>query len=300
MKISYLYDQGSAQYREDGLFIADPFCGVLDGVSAPFGPKHPIRKFNGLSGGEFVARSVEQFFSTATPESYLSAFMAISQANNFVRNLQEKAGVEIKADKLAGATFAIALLNQDYVEVIQAGDCFALWVMKNGLIDITKNQVRLHDTEMQSTILKLQREVAHKLYGIQLEKATVEQRNIIRGEMWNRFFSILSEARIQDVNRLDSPRCYGLLNGQPELLDATFRICFNRNEIQAILLFSDGMVPWEAMKEMADEEVAEKVLADYREGGLPHLLRIARGIENRVKMVNYTDSAEATAIAIEF
>ena len=105
MKISYLYDQGSALFREDGLIVSYPFFGVLDGVSAPFSSKYPMQKFGGLSGGEFVARAVERFFSTIInvgsirteifaepPESRLS--MAVSEANNLVRGLQRRAGVE--------------------------------------------------------------------------------------------------------------------------------------------------------------------------------------------------------------
>ena len=78
------------------------------------------------------------------------------------------------------------------------------------------------------------------------------------------------------------------------------RLGFDRSKLQAILLFSDGMVPWETMKEMDDEEIAQRVWSDFQEGGLPHLLQIARGIEKHVEVLNYTDSAEATAIAIEF
>ena len=59
--------------------------------------------------------------------------------------------MKIRANKLAGATFAIAWLNQDYVEIVQAGDCFALFVEKDGSIGITRNQVRYHDGEMNDT-----------------------------------------------------------------------------------------------------------------------------------------------------
>jgi hypothetical protein len=78
------------------------------------------------------------------------------------------------------------------------------------------------------------------------------------------------------------------------------RLGFNRNELKAILLFSDGMVPWEKMRGMDDKEIAQSVWCDFRKGGLPYLLQVARGIEKHVEVVNYTDSAEATGLAIEF
>jgi len=314
MKVSYLYDQGSAQYREDGLFIAGPLFGVLDGVSAPFSPKHRPKKFlGGLSGGEMIVRVVETFVSTVTLSHYgeilCLAPMAlpeqplvkeISAANAAVRQAQKSNGVDVDdVGGLAGATFAITKVGNE-VEIIQGGDCFALWETKKGDVTITKNQVRRHDTEMNDTILRLQREVASELYSINLEEATVEQRNKIRGKMWTRFCPILKAARQEDVNNPKSSRCYALLNGQPEVTRVWFYRTLPRKNLRTLILFTDGMVPWQAIKGMSDEEIAGRVLADYREGGLPHLLRVARGIEKRVEAVNYTDSAEATAISIEF
>lgn len=60
MKVSCIYDQGSAPYREDWLFLCDPFFGVLDGVSAPYSKKYSPRMFNGMSGGEMASRVIEK------------------------------------------------------------------------------------------------------------------------------------------------------------------------------------------------------------------------------------------------
>lgn len=314
MKVSHLYDQGSASDREDGMFVSNSHFAVLDGVSAPYGPKYPMRKFDGMSGGEMVARVVEQFFGTVMlsrygetlglpsiilPEQSLEG--ELGAANLAVREAQYNAGVDVEdAGELAGAAFAIARIGEETVEIAQVGDCFALWVNYDGKPRITQNQVREHDTAMNDEILRLQREVAKEYFGIALEEAAPEERQRIRGETWNRFCPFLKEARRRDTNNIASPCCYGLMDGQPEFSDMMVAFELPRRELRALLLFSDGMVPWEAMKGMTDGEVAERVYASYKEGGLAYLLRIARGIECRVANVNYMDNAEATAIALDF
>ncbi len=301
MKVSFLYDQGSAPYREDGLFLAEPLFGVLDGVSAPYALAGPARKFQGMSGGEFVARTVEQcFVYLRSPKNPSALRDLVLEVNQEVRRQQQAAGVPFNAGELAGAAFAVARVGGGYVEVVQAGDCFALWAMKDGSVGITRNQVRAHDTVMNAEIEHIQRKVASELFGVVLEEATPEERSQIRGEMWNRFSPRLKEARRQDVNSPASPRGYGFMNGDPRLKEMMVFLTIPRSELRALLLFSDGMVPWEAMKGMTDEEIAHRVYTDYLEGGLAHLLRIARGIECRVANVNYMDSAEATAIALNF
>ena len=309
MKVFDLYDQGSFARREDGKFLCDPFLGVLDGVSAPYSPAYPQKMFPlkggvELSGGEFVSRFTEYYFLSKAADR-------IRMKNSNVEEIMEKIscaaayilnwyGVQGDAGESPGVTFAIAEIGNNYVDVVQAGDCFALWELENGLFGITRNQVRNHDTAMNSEIERIQWEVARELFGVALEDASEEQHGKIRGEMWNRFCLALKEARRQDANNPESPRCYGLLNGDSRLAEVMFKKTFLRSELRIILLFSDGMVPWEVMKDKSDVEVAEQVYADYKKGGLPYMLQVARGIERRVANVNYVDSAEATAIALDF
>lgn len=298
MKVNFLYDMGSAQYREDGMVADRRIFGVFDGVSAPYSGAPEL--FDGLSGGELLVRFVENSFGACDvdTDSLMSNMKYVCEELAYM--LEEK-GIDVSdARQTPGTTFAVAKIFDDMIEIVQGGDCFVLVVFKDGRIEITKNHVRLHDTEMNEIILRTQREVAKEMFGIELEKAEPEQRGKIRGEMWKRFRDLLAEARRQDVNNPDSPRCYPLLNGSEVVRDLLYFHVFRREEAKTILLFSDGMVPWNAMKGMSDEEVAARVYADYKEGGLVHLLRIARGIEKKVEAVNYTDSAEATAIAIEF
>lgn len=290
---------------EDGHFVALPFVGVLDGASEPHDKDHPRMRFCGgrLTGGELVSRITEGFFiQQSTRDNVLDLDLG-----DLILEASKLAGDEFRAKGLSlhdtgvlpGATFAIAKIGEGEVEIIQAGDCFALWA-KGGEIEATPNQIRGHDNEFKSLIERLQRRIAKEKYGIELEKATPEQSKIIREEMWLEFRPEWQKGRARDINNPSSPQCYGLLNGQTELEQAWIRKTIPRNKLSNLLLFTDGMVPYETYKEKNDMEIVREIYAAYRRGGLPESLRIVRLTEEKFRAVAWTDAAEAAAVAIDF
>jgi hypothetical protein len=172
--------------------------------------------------------------------------------------------------------------------------------LKSGKLVVSPNQVRAHDTEMNAHIERIQREVAQEMFGLALEDVPQEKRGQVRNEMWDRFYPILLEARRKNVNRLESPQGYGLLNSQHELLDLMWKRTFRHDEVATLLLFSDGIVPWSVMKSTDDEEIGRIVLAEFKRRGLAGLLLSARGIEEQTVGTSYINQAEATAIALVF
>lgn len=299
MKVSLLYDQGTAPYREDGLIaIGNKLFGVLDGVSPPYAPKYPPRIFNGMSGGEMVSRLCENICHRQLEMNLKTLILFL---NAEVRKAQQDMGVNVNdAGELAGVTFAFTMLSQDKITVVQAGDCMAVVELRSDEIIVTPNQVRRHDKAMNAEIEQLQREVAQELFGLQLENIPDEKRRQVRGEMWNRFYHILTAARRQDVNNQASPRGYGLLNGQPQLAEMIWGETFDLKAVTTILLFSDGIIPWVFIKSTDDGEIGKTVLAEFKHRGLAGLLLKTRGIEEKTAAVNYMDAAEATAVAIDF
>lgn len=299
MKISYIYDQGSSKYREDGLFVCEPFFGVLDGVSAPYSPAHPPEIFNGgMSGGEMVSRVVEKQF--AKIKSLRSLQEAVLLASRDVARKQLRQKVPFDGGKLAGASFAITKITSDRIEIIQGCDAFALWVMKDGSVGIAEAQNERSETFLNDKVVELMREVASER-GFDLEAIDDETRSEVRAEMWDRFYPILLETRREYVNNPSFRDSYGLLNGQPELEHKWCHMGFPRREVRTLLLFTDGMVPWwGSLEGLPIEEVARMVHETYSEGGLVGLFARARGIEEKSRATSYIDTAEATAIAIEF
>lgn len=142
-KHSAIYDQGSSSYREDGLIFAEQISGVLDGVSAPFSPQHPIRLFKGLSGGEMVSRYCE-----LTAYECRTIFYKDLPLRQFLESLVLRIAVRLNAagltsddlkdgGALPGATFALARLFDEKIEVVQAGDCVAVIELRNSEIVVS-------------------------------------------------------------------------------------------------------------------------------------------------------------------
>ncbi len=317
MKVNKIYDHGSSPYWEDGLVIAPPRYAVFDGVSAPFSPDTPIKLFGGingikgLSGGEMTARLIEGVFRAARsfPEATIErVFLAASAA---VGGFQVEAGIPLDdAGKLAGATFAGVKVDETVGRVygLQGGDVFALIAYRNGRIFLTQNQVQGHDTVMNAMINDFKRKIAEE-HRTTLEKAKDDKAlwDSIIGEMWNRFRLPLERARREDVNNQNGPRGgYALLNGQGTVKRLWVSFSLPRESVETIILFSDGLVPWEGvLKKHSGDQIASWIYENFKLGGreeegLRYLLNIARGIEKDTFVEGYTTNAEATAIALEF
>ncbi len=278
--------------------------GVLDGVSMPYSPQHPPKMFDGLSGGEMVARHCE--FECKVQSGHIDPSLreVIGNASLSLALRLNEAGLALcdleDAGSLPGAAFAIARLFEDKIEIVQARDCMVIVEFKNGEIIVSPNKARANDTEMHAHIERLQREIAQETFNLVLEEVPEDKRAQVRGEMWNRLYHILIAACRRDVNRRESPSGYGILNGQLELLDLLWEHTFPRDEVATLLLLSDGMIPWTVMRSTNDTEIGRTVLAEFKRRGLAGLLLSARGTEKQTVATSYTDQAEATAVALVF
>ena len=281
MKVSFIYDQGSSEHREDGAIVSSPFFGVLDGVSAPYSPAHPPKIFNeGVSGGELVARVVEKQFARLSKLNSLRE--TVIQVNRAVVRKQLRHRVPFNGGELAGASFAIAKVDDDWVEIIQGCDAFALWVLHDGTIGMTETQNMAIETYLNRKTVDIMREVARER-GLDLEAIDDVARNEIRAEMWDRFYPILVEYRREHVNNPDSASGYGLLNGQSQLEKMWFSTTLPKNEARTLILFTDGMVPWwGGLEGLSTKEVARQVYETYCEGDVLHGCR--RGDRNRSRV----------------
>lgn len=297
---TFLYDRGSSTVYEDGLIVKAPFYGVVDALSAPFCSTHPQRRYGALTGGEAVARAIESVVEALAPEATLDQLL--DRATACIRALHAFHGVSsstASVSSLAGATIAVAKVEADATHVAQLGDSFAIWRLRDGQIGMTPNQVRGHDTRMNAAVSQLMAEIARER-GVDLAQVNPSDLGRIRGEMWNRFYSVLRAARDQDVNNSDNPDGYGLLNGQESFRQMLFRRSFPVGTLTSLLLVSDGMIPWEIMKGASEEEIATQVCSLYDQGKLARVLSEARRVETTIESRNYISFAEATGVALEF
>ncbi|MBI2574093.1 MAG: hypothetical protein HYV78_01725 [Candidatus Wildermuthbacteria bacterium] len=170
---------------------------------------------------------------------------------------------------------------------------------RDGHVVVSPNQVRRHDIEMNAEIERLQRNVALELFNLKLEEVSKEERELVRDEMWNRFYHSLREARRQDANNPASPRKYGLLNGDQRMEGMMWRRIFPREDVLTVILCTNGIITWPVIESMDDHAIGVTILDEFRLRGVAGLLNAARGIEEKKVATAYTNNAEATVVAIE-
>lgn len=275
-KIETIFSQGSSPNLEDGFVFNPPIFGVVDATSAPYSDENEKILFKGRSGGEMVRRTILKTFDSLPRAQSLRH--GLLQANQKIKEKQVERGIPIKrSDLLAGASFVFMKVIKDKVEIIQGGDCFALWVTSEQK-GVTKNQVYPHDFNNLKKIVELMK----KHHGD-------------RKKMWAEYVHILSQTKLNYVNK-PTETGYASLNGQPWVID-----CWQEKLIvnpKFLLLFSDGLVPFE---ETGDpQRLITTVLDNYEMGGLNLLLARQRELEYRNRETSYTDHQEATGMAVHF
>lgn len=288
MKVETLYDPGTATYRED-LSATKSFDGfeppvllaaVFDGVSGLYVPSEGPRLFEvrgkKITGGQVVCRIASSILSNVQPEENLESILI--EMNASLKWKAKNWGFFLEqSDIIPGAAFAAAKIDDETVEIIQGADCFAVWLFKYGTIGATPNQLFRYERKLRRVITRLMKKHSGN-----------------RNEMWKEFIPIVSEARLRHVNKRGG---YALLNGQAEVRKIWQHYFLLRDEIEMLLLFTDGLVPFKDTEE--PESLGKMVVNFYRKGGLREILKRARRIEAKEATTSHIDQAEATAIAIE-
>src|SRR3989344_948567 len=137
-KAQVLFDQGSAKGAEDNLIFQPPsYYGVLDGLSGVYLPRDGPRMFGRRTGGQLVSSVVSIAFAVYQHRELVEILRAI---NVSVVDTFQKAGIPLDAAFLPGTCFAVCQVGDEHLEILQGGDCFAVWQFKDGTIGATLNQ----------------------------------------------------------------------------------------------------------------------------------------------------------------
>lgn len=275
-KIKAIYDKGTAEQIEDGLIINPPFFGVVDGTSEP---SHFIGKglsFGKMSSGEMVRKIILGTFYSAKSNESLERITL--QVNRKIRNLWCNCKIPLnRSDLITGAAFSFIKIGPKKINILQGGDCFALWMNASGKAGITKNQVYLHEFETQKIIAELMKKYKGN-----------------RKKMWENFYKPLGQFRLRDINKTIETG-YALLNGQLSLRKCWQKIDIPVSGLKFLLLFTDGFVPFKK-----EEELAKEIVKLYGRGGLDYILKKKREFEKATEKKSYRVYDEATAIALKF
>lgn len=282
-RIEMIYDQGTAKNQEDGRIDNFPFLGVVDAFSAPYTTKKGQISFSGLSGGEMIKEKILREFYTAKSNDSLEEL--IESVNNKIAKIVHSYKIPIEqSDQLPAACFAIIKMKSDhkgnYIDIIQAGDCFAIFVAESGQIFSLKNQARLHEFREQKIIDRLL-----KTYNGNQEK------------MWNDFYPLLKKSRLRDINK-NTDAGYAVLNGQKDFSKYYKREKVDSSNLDFVIIGTDGLISPELF--WSEEfDLAEKIVSIYKKEGLEGILEKTRKSESKGER-GYTRHCEATGMAIKF
>lgn len=279
--VELLQDFGTAKFPEDGFIVRPPFFGVVDAVSTPYAmDSSPPKFYDGLTDGQVVRNIIVETFSGVSAN--LSLAEALTKANRRIAEFQQFPGT-IDYPRLAGVSFVFAKIGKNEIEIIQGGDCFALWdSTEKRDSGITKNQAY----QVERARIAIFSELMRKNKGD-------------RKKAWKDYQPIFLKAKIEETNVN-----YAELNGQEKVSRQWQRVLIPSDfETELLLLFSDGFVPFENTK---DSWVLGKlVLSLYRIGqpvfpGLKSILNYTRAKEAERVFESHIVQAEATALAIRF
>ena len=194
-----LADPGHTKYREDGFAVRELpgalFTIAIDGVSGLYTGSPTLVK--GLSGGEAVARLVEGVFSRLYDSSE-PLVDVMRRANQEVAVMIREAGFPDDPAVMPGATFAAAKVMESEVEIVTAGDCFALWRTEVDLDSGTgplytqfygsRNQVQAHDRVLDAGHEATMRQILRDMQQFQHDP---KENYVINGA--NSFISVLPD-----------------------------------------------------------------------------------------------------------
>lgn len=263
------------EHTEDGLLYCFPLFAVADGVSGvyyPGGKRETPQDFDGLTGGQ---KAVELLFQALNYDLHEPLEGRIRCANHLIGTENLRRGILLKEpENLASTVFVAAEEREGMVEIVQMGDCMAVWEDTTGDIGFTENLCFEEDTQRRERIAQL-----------------MKKHQSDREEMWREFGPWLVESRRGTTNEV-----YGVLNGQSKANNFIRTIQIPTPSL--LILFTDGLVNYDLTGK--PKELAYTVLSQYKEKGLNGILESTRGEEEKKKAESHVDHEEASAIAVEF
>lgn len=264
-KIKFPEDILSVQYRNGR--VLDVVAG--DAVSGFHSPRVVNRMFltddGEMTGGQAVGRILQQ--TIISPPACPSLAEILLAANARIAKFATIHGLSLnRSDDLPAIDFAAARVTLDTVEVIQLGDCCAVWQLRSGEIFATENQAAEFERRLRPLRIKYS-----------------------GGEFWINAEQVFRQCRLDLTNKPRSQGGYATLNGQPDVAQCWYRTVLTRKDVALLLLFTDGLVPPEHLFNSA--ALGQQMVAAYTYGGWNSVVAAKGRLEN----IN-----EGTGLALEF
>lgn len=296
MKRSFIYDQGTAKEQEDGLINTARIIGVLDGVSKPHSSLVRPISLNMMTSGEWLVRLVERIVREYSEHGGLSLVEVLGAANTAIDEGLKDAGFNLPKELRPGATFALANVSGDSIELVQGGDSFFAVLLKDGGLEVSPYQMREFEKRAQPITETCFRLAARCTFGCDQKDVPETVRADVRRKFWEFYLPEWIELKKEMVNTAGIG--FGLLNGEPEIFFCSRTYDFR--DVKKVLFFTDGLVPKKILVSEDDEGIGRYILGLFEKGGWPAVLAAARQAESQIEATNYISQAEATGYALEF
>ena len=240
----WLHKKGSGRLNEDAYFLGNRICGVFDGSTALNGAIYE----DGLTGGYFASKlACDVFRANNAPLLKLT-----DRANREILDAMQSKGVNLaRKENLWCTSFAVVRIDNDAFEWVQSGDSLILAIDRNH-----RYRVLVPDTAHDTETLCMWREMA--------ERGTPN------------IFESLKEQLVAVRRRMNVT--YGVLNGEPQALDFISQGREPLEDIEHILLFTDGLfIPKEDPRE---DQCFDLLVERFLDGGLEAVYRYVHDLQD--------------------
>jgi serine/threonine protein phosphatase PrpC len=239
MEIKYILEKGSGNFNEDFLIMEKNLFGVFDGASS----LDHARFEGGQTGGMIASQTAGKVFS----KNHFPLKKLGVQANQAILSGMKTQNVNLaQRHTLWSTSAAVVRIKDNTLEWLQTGDAQVILLYTNGSHKTLTNRYD-HDYE---TLMML------KEHDFKLTPSFNHQVQKVRSRM---------------------NKTYGVLNGEPDALKFVKNGFISLNDVETILLFTDGLqIP---ASTPSKKKNFDKFIKLYRNLGLESLKNHIRAIE---------------------
>lgn len=262
-----LTDKGNGSVNEDSHLMTSNLFGVFDGATGLIKYTDPL----GNTGGLLASQIAKDVFERNQDKPLL---LSIDETTKELDLKMKDAHINVEDKAVAWSTSAsVVRIGNDSIEYIQLGDSPIVFIRKDG----TFQKISV-DHDLETLILW------KKLVQEGVEDPRHDQR---------------IEDQLLSVRR-GSNTVYGILNGDPEASKFVLHDNVPKEEIQSILIFSDGMLIPQENPEEPDN--IQKIVQIFKDCGLEKVKDYVREIEKTdpkcLKYPRFKQHDDLTAISI--
>ncbi|AZN43420.1 protein phosphatase 2C domain-containing protein [Paenibacillus albus] len=253
--------------------------GVIDGATSIV----PYTGPNGETGGYLASQLIARICGESE-DADLSLIELLGQANKALGQAMGEAGIKTeRKEEVWSACSVLVRTAPKWIEFAQTGDCMLAVYYTDGTIRIVTNDQLAHVDDRTKAVWT----------------AGIEAGLTTRAELWEHSKATIAEGRAL----ANADGGYSVINGDPAFADYAEFGRISRTNVQALLLFSDGLYIPKPPGE-SDKDSAIQIATLVQEMGLARYLEWLTALEESdpdcTQFPRLKKSDDKTAIWIDF